>query len=346
MKKILAPIITDTHLQDDNLHVVRLIFLHVVDFCKKNKLKHFFHLGDHFNKRDSQKLDTLLFYDELKEILKNENIIMVTIPGNHDKTDLTAPKSYVDIFKSDNIRIFKGEKYEYFDFSDNYRFYLLPYFKKEIYDEKIALIQKNIDSSKKNVLLTHIGVEGALNNNGDDEPHVIKTGIFQKFDKVLIGHFHNKQKLNSKVMYIGSTDPRNYGEDDEKGLTILYDDLSTSQEKFPFVKSYRKIVLQEFSQLEVETLIKKEFKTGKENLRIELIGEEEKFIHIDKKKLEESGVEIVIINRSVKEINEDEEVVLKSVGMEKSDKIKHFKNYCKDNKLNTEILLNGLKLIK
>jgi DNA repair exonuclease SbcCD nuclease subunit len=47
----------------------------------------------------------------------------------------------------------------------------------------------------------------------------------EHFDLVIIGHYHNAQQVDI-FNYIGSSFPHNFGEDNNKGICLLYDDLS------------------------------------------------------------------------------------------------------------------------
>ena len=49
--------------------------------------------------------------------------------------------------------------------------------------------------------------------------------IFSPFDKVFVGHYHNRTVIpGTGIEYIGSSRQHNFGEDEEKGYTVLYTD--------------------------------------------------------------------------------------------------------------------------
>lgn len=49
--------------------------------------------------------------------------------------------------------------------------------------------------------------------------------IFLPFDKVFVGHYHNRTVIpQTRIEYIGASRQHNFGEDEEKGYTVLYTD--------------------------------------------------------------------------------------------------------------------------
>ena len=93
------------------------------------------------------------------------------------------------------------------------------------FEEKLADIEANdFDKSCYNILYIHEGINGALSTSNDKE---LSPNIFKKWDSVLVGHYHNRCKIkNSNIEYIGSSRQHNFGEDEEKGYTIVYNDGS------------------------------------------------------------------------------------------------------------------------
>lgn len=89
----------------------------------------------------------------------------------------------------------------------------------EIIDNELS-----ISHTRQNILYIHEGINGALSQPSDKE---LPAKIFEPFDKILVGHYHNRTKIkNTNIEYIGSSRQHNFGEDEEKGYTILYSDGS------------------------------------------------------------------------------------------------------------------------
>lgn len=239
MKKIISLLITDTHLSIDNVDLIIDIFSQAISFCEKNKIRKIIHLGDWFNNRQGQP-DYLLAIKKLMiEMMNDSDIVINTIGGNHDKTNLDSFLSYLTVFDSDGFRVHDGERRKYRELhkgaTDVY-LHFLPYFKPEKYLEQFEIVKKDVVKGKKNVLFTHIGVNGVRNNDGSLVEGNITQDMFKIFDKVFVGHYHDSSKLGKNIYYLGSAYQANFGERmDDKGFHILHDDLSTEfvPAKFP-----------------------------------------------------------------------------------------------------------------
>jgi DNA repair exonuclease SbcCD nuclease subunit len=64
-----------------------------------------------------------------------------------------------------------------------------------------------------NIMVTHIGFDGVVNNDGSEVESVLKPNKFSRFTRVLVGHYHNASKLGENVYYTGSVYQNNFGED-------------------------------------------------------------------------------------------------------------------------------------
>lgn len=238
MKKPIALTITDTHLSESTMGVNISIFDQVVEICKENNIKAVFHLGDWFISRSGQ---SELILNTLAGVLKkiNDNGIEVfTIKGNHDCADLKGDQSFLDVYSP-----YKGfHLYNHYHFIDlaNVRFHLMPYFDESMY---LDVFKPEFKKGVKNILGTHISVENVLNNKCKEPKKFIPKGAFEGFDEVWIGHYHNQQEFDypgGKGFYIGSTHQSNFGEDDQKGCRILYNDGTSEfvKLKFPEYKTF------------------------------------------------------------------------------------------------------------
>lgn len=241
MKKIISLLITDTHLSIDNIDLIIDIFSQALSICKKKGIKRIIHSGDWFNNRQGQPDYLLAMKKSMIEMINDSNIVVNTIPGNHDKTNLDSFLSYLTVFDSEQFRVHDGENRKYRELhkstgSTDVYMHFLPYFKSEKYLQQLDIVKKDVVKGKKNVLFTHIGVNGVRNNDGSLVDGDIKTNLFSMFDKVFVGHYHDSSKLGKNIYYLGSGYQANYGERmDDKGFHILYDDLSTEfvPSKFP-----------------------------------------------------------------------------------------------------------------
>ena len=81
-----------------------------------------------------------------------------------------------------------------------------------------------LDPKRLNFLYIHEGINGALAQPNDKE---LPAKIFEVFDKVFVGHYHNRTIIDkTRIEYIGSSRQHNFGEDEEKGYTVIYTDGS------------------------------------------------------------------------------------------------------------------------
>jgi len=305
MKKVpIAVIGTDSHLKKDNEDLVISVFKQTVALMKELNVPTFCHAGDFFTARNAQPEGSLrtaktiynLFYDE------EYDLDVYQIPGNHDKTELDSENSYLDVFDK-YCNLIKN--YNHLDLS-GVRLHFVPYFKENgSYKDYLKKATKNLHKEKKNILITHIAISGVKNNDGSEVENEITSKLFAKFDTVMTGHYHNRSKVGKNIHYIGSMYAGNYGEDNEKGLTVLYNDGSFEyfQLEFPHyikveVKAGNKAALKKVQQ---------EHKDSENHVRLVFKGEKKKLEAVDKVSLEELGFDVKyedetkIINKQIAE---------------------------------------------
>jgi DNA repair protein SbcD/Mre11 len=208
-----------------------------------------------------------------------------------------------------------------------------------VYKEELQKIIERLNPKLKNILITHYGIDGVFTNDKIKVNSEIKEVNFKAFHKVFIGHYHNASNPSKNIHYIGSTDARNFGEDDNKGATIVYSDLSFERVKFDF-KPYRKIVVEDFS-LESLKRLQEGISTNEENIRVEFVGRREDFLKVDKKELEGMGVDVVFSDTTNISPDEKDNTVL--IKMERKDVLKHFIEYCAVNNIEKN---KSVKIIK
>ena len=198
-------------------------------------------------------------------------------------------------------------------------------------------------TKKPNVLLTHIGIDGVLNNDGlGVESKTVKTGIFKGFDLVLIGHYHNAQRVSRKIHYIGSTHQQNFGEDDKKGIVVLNEDLSF--ERIP--TKYKKYIKQVFTRVELSEIDRfvKKYKDSEHNIRFVFKVTEEESLNIDREKIQNAGIEV-----RVERVNDkfyDEDIEDTTISYSSKDLMNNFKEYCKMNKIDPKQIVKGSNILQ
>lgn len=293
MKKVIGVLITDTHLADNNIEVVRSIFRQTATKAKELGQDCIFHLGDIFHSRKGQTQEMLSVFDDILDELHKENINLILIPGNHDKQNYGSWESFLKSYRHHPALELIQEYDVYSD--DDVNIHMLPFFEDEVYIDYLNKLKENNKFNDKNVLLTHIGFSGAVMNNGIPVDSAITPNHVRDFGLVISGHYHDQQVLaEGHIKYMGAAMQHDFGENENKGLTILYDDLSTElfSLDFPKFKTFeidaKEITLKDIADL------KKEKEESKDNIRIILTGDEKSIKAFNKQSLAEVGVKVEV----------------------------------------------------
>jgi DNA repair protein SbcD/Mre11 len=241
MKRPIGIIITDTHLHKDNIEEVENIIEQAGDKCMEYKTSNLFHAGDWFTNRLAQPLPNLTSTQRIINSLIMKGVRTHIIPGNHDKVDLESKESYLDIFHQTAFTVHDEEEIIFNDSA--IMVWGLPYFKENgSYKERLARIVKKLPKDTINILLTHIAVNGVRNNDGSLIDNDLTSELFDNFHSVFVGHYHNQSKLGNNIYYIGSSHAQNFGEDNTKGVTLLYNDGSHEFVKLKFKEFHKQVI--------------------------------------------------------------------------------------------------------
>jgi|ERR1035437_1456702 exonuclease SbcD len=256
--KPLFVVMSDTHLKESNLILVQDIFVQAVKLCKELSINNLIHCGDWFNARDAQSLECLLMSVNILDYLEENNINLFIIAGNHDKKSLISEKSYLSIISKNReyVRLFENEDFVSFG---KIILCFLGFFKEGIeylsrLDNLIQELQSSGFRDHKKVLITHTSINGVINNDGSFVEGDIQSNYFDYFDLILTGHYHTRSQISESIFYIGSSYQANFGENEEKGFAVLYDDLSIEYKQSKFSKYVRIYV-----EVEVESDLKELF---------------------------------------------------------------------------------------
>lgn len=183
--------------------------------------------GDLFLSRASQTLDILLAVHDCLLSAAEQGINVSIANGNHDKVSLEANRGYCHIYNQ-HPNVLVADDYITLPIGDG-RYALLhmiAYFPEDgSFCDKLSDLKRNaLDGSKKNYLYIHEGINGALSQPSDKE---LPANIFEEFERVFVAHYHNRCVIpQTRIEYIGSSRQHNFGEDEEKGYTVLYNDGS------------------------------------------------------------------------------------------------------------------------
>jgi exonuclease SbcD len=340
MKKPLGVFVTDTHLSDKTIAVNKAVWRQADALATKLNVK-LFHAGDVFNSRKSQTLSVLTAFSEILDSLEN---VVELIPGNHDKVDYRSHDSYLDAFKHHPklrvYRIYGGVPVD----NGQTVIHMLPYF---LEDDKYVdvlndLLHDEVKSwSEKNVLLTHVAVNGVKNNDASVVDNNIKADMFKRFDKVLVGHYHNRSVVQKKVVYFGSAFQANFGEDVQKGAAVLYDDMSIEYEQFTFPKYIvEKIDVDKLTTEQIDEM-HQEHADSDDFVRFKFTGSEEKLKALDTERFKKDGIDVAIVHADIETAISDasnQELLQYNASSLKEE----FSEFCKLNELDEK---KGLKYL-
>ncbi|NDV63926.1 phosphoesterase [Bacteroides sp. 224] len=219
-----ALLINDVHVSKDNIPEFHKNWDEALSICQKEGIPDLIVGGDLWQSRSSQTLSTLLAVRDAFMRSNKLGIDVTLSEGNHCKVDQESIYGYSHVFDQ-YPGVFAIDDVKCYDY-DDVSLYIMSYFPENgSCIDRLNCIIANLDKSRYNILYAHQGINGALAVATDNE---LPTKAFKDFDKVLVGHYHNRCKIkNTNIEYIGSSRQHNFGEDEEKGYTLLYSDGST-----------------------------------------------------------------------------------------------------------------------
>lgn len=219
------------------------ILTRIINIIDEQKPQAIMIAGDIYDKPVPPAEAVELFDDFLVRLARRDLQVLV-ISGNHDSAERIAFGSRLmdksGIYMSP---VFHG-KINPVTLEDEFgevNFYLLPFVKpslvRRFYPEqeitsytdavKAAIDDMNADYRKRNILIAHQFVTGALRSDSEDIAvggldHV-DVSVFENWDYVALGHIHRSQKCSSDyIRYSGTPLKYSFSEaDDTKTVTII-----------------------------------------------------------------------------------------------------------------------------
>ncbi len=228
--KPIALLINDLHIAKDNILEFEKNWNEALKICEEYDIKRIYVGGDVFTTRNVQHLMPLLTVMRCLERTTLKGIETTIAFGNHDCPVYGEKDSWCDVLGYvDGVKIVN-------DFMitsvGDVAFAMIAYFPEET---MMVGKLKELDNMLgelgvecyDTVLYLHSGIHGAL---GDmNIPNEMPQEPLLKYRKVLCGHYHNRTAIpETNIEYIGSSRAHNFGEDEEKGYTLLYADGSIS----------------------------------------------------------------------------------------------------------------------
>jgi DNA repair exonuclease SbcCD nuclease subunit len=173
------------------------------------------------------------------QYMQDNNISFEAIVGNHDVPykNTNEIDGITELFKNKYPNIIVHTKPIVKDF-DGTDILLLPWINSENYNDSIALIE----TTKAPVAFGHLEVAGFEMDRGNICHEGLDRSIFNKFDKVLSGHFHHKSS-DGTIEYLGSQYEMTWADyGDPKGFHVF--DTDTRDLTFvqnPYKMFYRHV---------------------------------------------------------------------------------------------------------
>jgi DNA repair exonuclease SbcCD nuclease subunit len=183
---------------------------------KKEGITTVIHMGDAFDSRKSIDYQSLEWTKKVVlDPLSKYNVHLII--GNHDsyyKNTNSVNSPALLLTGYNNIKVY--DECDEIELNGK-TFLLLPWINCENYDKTISLIK----STKAEVALGHLELNGFYAHRG----HVMEEGIniepFKKFKKVFSGHYHTRSD-NGKIFYVGNPYEMFWNDvNDVRGFTIF-----------------------------------------------------------------------------------------------------------------------------
>lgn len=222
----------DIHISKDNIPEFEINWQEALSHCKRLNIHTMVLGGDLFFSRSAQTLDVLLAVHDALLTAARMHIDVILANGNHCKVNQEAIRGYCHVFdQHDNVLVIDS----YHTLSNpewSFMLHVIPYFPEDgSFTGKLnEVIENELSADKQNYLYIHEGINNALSRSAENE---LPVHIFGDFDRVFVGHYHNRCTVAPNIEYIGSSRQHNFGEDEEKGYTVLYGDGMTE-----FIKNH------------------------------------------------------------------------------------------------------------
>ena len=178
------------------------------DYAQAHNITQVINAGDVFHKRGSISVTAFNAMHKVLESFYRQGISMYIIAGNHDQVDASvSPETSIHTFKDIACVIEKPQIMSIAQGMDTLDLVLVPYSKdKKFILESIHDLKYQV-SSKKSILVAHLGVTGGTVGSGmymmSDE-YSMKELEYDKWKFVILGHYHQPQMLEYNTVYCGT----------------------------------------------------------------------------------------------------------------------------------------------
>ena len=217
--------LNDMHVGRENILDFTANWNETLDICEQLDVHDIALCGDLFMSRASQTLDVLLAVHDALLSAAERNINVTLANGNHCKVNQESERGYCHVFDQ-HPNVLVADNYISLPIGDGrIVLHMIAYFPESgSFCDKLDSVKSIADPQKRNFLYIHEGINGALAHPSNNE---LPANIFTDFEKVFVAHYHNRCIIpKSRIEYIGASRQFNFGEDEQKGYTVLYSDGS------------------------------------------------------------------------------------------------------------------------
>lgn len=320
-KKPLFCIFNDLHLGVGNEEAVIVSIKHMISKLLELNISTVVFAGDFFHSRSNQTESVLQAAHETFRLLNESKIHLIFFPGNHDKTSYFSHKSFLDTFIYHPNTTFT-DKPLVLDIK-GVNVTLLPFFDDSILVPMIEELEGG------DMLISHFDMQGSTHLGKVCEKSTITKNTLKKWKKVYLGHYHNTHEISKDIVHLPSLRQSSFGEDDNKGFSIIYDDLS--YEIIPGIfRKFTKFVLNidEVTTEEIRELISIH-RDSEDTIRFELIGTESKLKSFDKEQFQGTGIDVKLkYEKRFKEEGVEKPVLIKKFDREQIET--SFRQFCEE----------------
>ncbi len=339
MKKPAFIFYTDAHVKTGNEEECILSVEHMVKYALENNIDTVVFGGDMFHSRSNQKESVLRAVDRMFTLISNAKLRHILIFGNHDSTSYFDHNSFLDVYRyhpnSTLITHITDMNINGIDVT------LLPFF------DDSMLVPMLEAHEGGDMLLSHFEMKGSTHLGKVSEKGTITRKTLSKWNKTYLGHFHSTHEITPNIVHLPSLRQNDFGEDNNKGFSVIYDDGSYEIIKGVF-KEFKKIIIdvETVSTNDIKKLIE-EHRDSKDTVRFEFKGSEQKLKSLDKGLFGGTAIDVKM-NYEKKfnfDSNEEAPKLIKKFDIDNIEKA--FESFCKDKDLDyekgKELLDNFLK---
>ena len=172
-------------------------------------------------------------------------------------------------------------------------------------------------------------MQGSTHLGNVSEKANITRKMLKKWKMTYLGHYHNTHEITKEIVHLPSFRQNNFGEDNNKGFTVIYDDLSYKVIKGRFKEFYKlSIDIDTVTSKEIDSLL--ELHGGSSNIvRFEFYGDESKLRALNKTKFKEANIDVKVKYESIFEVDAFVKPTMIKVFDEKSVQ-ERFEKFCEE----------------